>query len=397
MARYSTYYKLENDLRRMICSGQLTPGNPIRSEQILARQYGICRNSARKAIDHLEAEGLLKRVRGSGTFVIPPSDRKNRQNAGNPVKSKTILYLSFSSLYSRKSFIALPRFNDVFSCWETVFAPHGFQFQAAHVGLDWIPPECLKTGEVAGVIFDGNVDKDFYDRYLSGLCCVGVNGLDRSFHCSWVLEDAFSEKDMQIGYLQQCGYRKIALLSDECETQPAKDALAGYKAALDKYGLEYRPKYVIFWTRDKINGELKDENTAVPPDYAPRLRQIFQSPDRPDAVICPDEWRGANTVRGLANLGLSVPNDVGIICRVHPERAVTRYDLPFAFTGFHCRKREVFLEAAQVLLDEITGAARVREKIVYLKPQFIPGESLLTKKTTIKGKEKSYAAVNSGK
>jgi len=386
MARYSTYYNLENDLRRMICSGQLTPGNPIRPEQQLARQYGICRNSVRKAIGHLEAEGLLKRIRGSGTFVIPAADRESKNPAVKRGKNKTILYLSFSSLYPRNSFISLPRFNDVFSCWETILAPHGFQFQAAHVGLDWIPPECLMTGKIAGVIFDGNVSRDFYDRYLSGLCCVGVNGLDRSFHCSWVLEDAFSEKDLQVGYLRQCGYRKIALLSDECETQPAKDALAGYKAALDKYGLEYRPKYVIFWTRDKINGELKDENTAVPPDYAPRLRQIFQSPDRPDAVICPDEWRGANTVRGLANLGLSVPNDVGIICRVHPERAVTRYDLPFAFTGFHCRKREVFLEAAQVLLDEITGHARVGEKIVYLKPQFIPGVSLLDKNDSDIGK-----------
>ena len=299
------------------------------------------------------------------------------------MKSKTILYLSFSSLYSRKSFIALPRFNDVFSCWETVFAPHGFQFQAAHVGLDWIPPECLKTGEVAGVIFDGNVDRDFYARYLSGLCCVGVNGLDRSFNCSWVLEDAFSEKDLQVGYLQQCGYRKIALLSDECEAQPAKDALVGYKAALDKYGLDFRPKFVIYWTRDKVNGELKNESVVNPPDYSVHLQKVFLSADRPDAVICPDEWRAVNTPRGLAGLGLKVPEDAGIICRVHPDRSMDHFGLPFAMTGFHCRKREVFLEAAQVLLEEISGTARVREKIVYLKPQFIPGESIINRNAFI--------------
>ncbi len=388
MARFSAYYNLENNLRQQICSRQLIEGRPIRSESVLARQYGICRNSVRKAIDHLVAEGLLKRVRGSGTFVVPLSSRKrNSRQEVRPV-GKTILYLSFSSLYPRNSFISLPRFNDVFSCWETVLAPHGFLFQAAHVGLDWIPPECLRTGEIAGVIFDGNVSRDFYERYLSSLCCVGVNGLDRLFRCSWVLEDSFSEKDLQVEYLHRCGYRKIALLSDECELQPAKDALAGYKAALDKYGLEYRPEYVIFWTRDKINGELKNENTAVPPDYAPQLRKVFLSPDRPDAVICPDEWRAVNTLRGLANLGLSVPDDVGIISRVHPERSMNRFNLPFAFAGFHCRKREVFLEAAQVLLDEITGKAMVREKIVYLKPQFVPGESLLDKNihNTRKGK-----------
>ena len=152
---------------------------------------------------------------------------------------------------------------------------------------------------------------------------------------------------------------------------------------MDKYGLEYRPKYVIFWTRDKINGELKNESVVNPPDYSVHLQKVFLSADRPDAVICPDEWRAVNTLRGLAVLGLKVPEDAGIICRVHPERSMDHFGLPFAMTGFHCRKREVFLEAAQVLLEEISGTARVREKIVYLKPQFIPGESIINRNAFI--------------
>ena len=380
MARFSAYYILENNLRQQICSRQLIEGRPIRSESVLARQYGICRNSVRKAIDHLVADGLLKRVRGSGTVVLPLSSRKRtaRQDA-KPV-GKTILYLSFSSLYPRSSFIARPRFNDVFTGWDEVFSPHGYQFQAAHVGLDWQPPESLFSGEIAGVIFDGCVSPDFYERCLRGLPCVGVNGYDRSFDCSWVLEDVFGEKELQVEYLYRCGCRRIAILSDESEIPVVQDSLIAYKAALAKYGLEYRRERVLFWTRPKTNGILLSEDPADPPDYAPHLRKVFLGPKPPDAVICTDEWRAVNTLNGLKRLGLRVPEDVSIICRVHPERSLTQYRMPFAFTGFNCRKREVFLEAAQLLLDEISGRSRTLRKTIYLQPYFVQGQSVLEMK-----------------
>ena len=93
-------------------------------------------------------------------------------------------------------------------------------------------------------------------------------------------------------------------------------------------------------------------------------------------MICSDEWRAVNTLNGLKRLGLRVPEDVSIICRVHPERSLTHYRMPFSFTGFNCRKREVFLEAAQLLLDEISGRSRTLRKTIYLQPYFVQGQSV---------------------
>ena len=54
-------YKLEKELRMQILSGFLPEYHRINSEKKLAQRYGICRNSVRKALANLEAEGLLFR------------------------------------------------------------------------------------------------------------------------------------------------------------------------------------------------------------------------------------------------------------------------------------------------------------------------------------------------
>jgi GntR family transcriptional regulator len=58
-------------LRAQIRSGKLPPGRIIPSETTLMQEHGLARGTVRKAIDTLVDEGLVNRVQGRGTFVVP--------------------------------------------------------------------------------------------------------------------------------------------------------------------------------------------------------------------------------------------------------------------------------------------------------------------------------------
>lgn len=66
------YRQLADLLAARIRSGELAPGSRIPSEHQLAAAYNIGRPTARQAIDTLVRKGLLRRRRGSGTYVCEP-------------------------------------------------------------------------------------------------------------------------------------------------------------------------------------------------------------------------------------------------------------------------------------------------------------------------------------
>src|SRR5919199_3101376 len=61
--------RMADELRRAILSGELAPGTKLPSERELARRHGTARNTARQAIDFLEADGLVEAQHGRGVFV----------------------------------------------------------------------------------------------------------------------------------------------------------------------------------------------------------------------------------------------------------------------------------------------------------------------------------------
>jgi GntR family transcriptional regulator len=63
------YYQLQQIIRERIRNGEWAPGSLIPSERELCERYGISRMTARQAISGLEAEGLLYREQGKGTYV----------------------------------------------------------------------------------------------------------------------------------------------------------------------------------------------------------------------------------------------------------------------------------------------------------------------------------------
>ena len=63
------YRQLLQLLRTRILSGDLPPGARLPTEDELMRTYGLARGTVRKALEQLEAEGLIHTSQGSGSYV----------------------------------------------------------------------------------------------------------------------------------------------------------------------------------------------------------------------------------------------------------------------------------------------------------------------------------------
>jgi DNA-binding GntR family transcriptional regulator len=71
------YEQVAARLRAGILSGQLRPGRRLPSEITLQQEYGISRETARRAIALLRHEGLVVVRRGHGVVVREQSERED--------------------------------------------------------------------------------------------------------------------------------------------------------------------------------------------------------------------------------------------------------------------------------------------------------------------------------
>lgn len=63
------YLQIAGYLREEIRSGRLRPGQVVPSERTLTQEFGVARETARKAHQLLRAEGLIERSRGQALTV----------------------------------------------------------------------------------------------------------------------------------------------------------------------------------------------------------------------------------------------------------------------------------------------------------------------------------------
>jgi GntR family transcriptional regulator len=71
------YYQIQRALMEKIHSGELGTGDPLASEEELARVYQVSRMTARQALHGLKTSGFAASQKGRGTFVTRPKLDKN--------------------------------------------------------------------------------------------------------------------------------------------------------------------------------------------------------------------------------------------------------------------------------------------------------------------------------
>ena len=110
------YQKLYNWGRTLIMSGVLRNMDKFPSEHMLQNKFGYSRQTVRNALDRLEQDGLIARVKGSGTYVsyAPEKNKEERPRIG--------LILSYFSDYL---------FPQVYEGIESVLREEGYEISVS--------------------------------------------------------------------------------------------------------------------------------------------------------------------------------------------------------------------------------------------------------------------------
>lgn len=80
---WGTYARIADALRAQLAAGNPAPGELLPSEAALCQEYGVVRNTIRRALAALEAEGLIETLPGRGR-IARPADAPPTEQATPP-------------------------------------------------------------------------------------------------------------------------------------------------------------------------------------------------------------------------------------------------------------------------------------------------------------------------
>lgn len=118
---------------------------------------------------------------------------------------------------------------------------------------------------------------------------------------SWVDISNEQAGAASVRYLLGKGYRRIGFLTRGDKELFTRDRLDGYRAELARAGLTPDPVY-------RVSPAAAFDETKL------YLKTLFTSAAAPDAVICCDDKMALAALRGARELGIRVPEGLGILC-----------------------------------------------------------------------------------
>lgn len=87
------FEQVVQQIRELITSGELHPGDKLPPEQELEKQLSVSRSSIREALRVLEAEGFVEVRRGSGTYITSSTAKKTKGEIANWLEQRKDLLL----------------------------------------------------------------------------------------------------------------------------------------------------------------------------------------------------------------------------------------------------------------------------------------------------------------
>jgi GntR family transcriptional regulator, arabinose operon transcriptional repressor len=335
--------QLTSSLRERILDGRLPVGMRLQTDNELALEYKISRDSVRQALALLADEGLIERTQGRGTFVRQQPE--TNLNLSGAQEQKQI-----GLLLNRVD--ASQDYLDIMVGVEQAVKLHDYSvsFNYTERDSDQQIRDIMRmyANQVSGLIIypvgnatyleeirtlqTTNFPLIFIDRYLSGLTTdyVGTDNHGGGYRAT--------------EHLIILGHRRIGFifLNEETpeNTSSVRERLQGYSQALQTYDVAHDPAL--------ITANLSPEYSSV----LQSLKAFLQRPDRPSAIFAVNDIVALDVMQAAHALGIKIPQDLAII-GFDDERFASRINPPL--TTIAQSFFDIGLRAGTLLISRIEG------------------------------------------
>jgi GntR family transcriptional regulator of arabinose operon len=254
------YIQIADDIRRKILNKLINEDEKLPSEAELADQYNVSRITSQKALNVLANEGLIYRVKGSGSFVA----KQNQVNSKKALDMIAII-LPFDHVHGGGM--------DILRGAETVASENGYYVslhnsQRSPTTEREIILQLLKDG-VSGIIYyPMHTSENFDLLYMltaDKYPIVMIDKYAQDIPIDSVVSDNISGGYMMTEYLIKSGHKNIAFVSGEPMDQLSseKERFLGYFKALRDNDVPINIDNVIYnfsdlagkWHLDRIDNE----------------------------------------------------------------------------------------------------------------------------------------------
>ena len=363
MAQKTKHRDVSRQLRGNIAAGRYGPEGRLPGEVQLAKQFGISRPTVARALLDLQAEGLIERRAGSGTYVrvsAPAAAATRLLGLLIPGLGTTEIFESICG-----ELASLARVNDYSLLWGGSAHPG----QDTDASLEHAEEVCRQfiDRRVTGVFFapfELMPEQDQANRHLAELfrqAGVPVVLLDRDLQSfpsrsdfDLVGIDNVAGGFLLAEHLLKLGCHRICFVVRPLSAPTVDARIAGAREALVRRRLEPAPN----WVRLGDPADLK-------------FARALTAGKLTDAFICANDYTAALLMRSLESIGVRVPRDVRVV-GFDDVKYATLLSVPL--TTVHQPCRDIAVVAFRAMLQRIAEPMLPARSLI-LTPTLVVRES----------------------
>ncbi|MEO7717840.1 MAG: GntR family transcriptional regulator [Capsulimonas sp.] len=320
--------EVASTLRQEIESGLWKSDERLPGELELARRFEVAHMTMRQAIANLVEEGVLLRVRGKGTYIVP----KEQQEAGpRTVHPMALLFPSDAQRLDPYYFPELLEgFQQAMEAAGHRAAIHGDEIASS--------PHLLEPGSAVACLLFEDAQVQMIERLRdNGLRVLSINRYSGRRSIPSVYIDDAKGVESAVNHLVGLGHERIGFVRGPATNFDAMDRLRGFRDAVKQHGLRGASEA----------GEGFNEASG----YAAAIQLLTQT-HRPTAIVCASDLAALGAIKAARDLGLSSPRGLSIVG--FGDFSVADYMLP-ALTTVRQARLALGRSAAESLIELASG------------------------------------------